>query len=172
MEETRIFDLFSKQWALVTAGTLEEYNTCTVSWGSMGTLWTRPGKSGSVITVYIHPSRYTCDFLKKNDTFTVSFFAPEHRKALGYLGSHSGRNEDKVAKSGLSPVSFKDSVTFKEAKTTFLCRKIYAAPFDKEGIADDVKDYYITHPQAFPLDEEGNWNPHWIFIGEVIEVKE
>ena len=33
--------------------------------------------------------------------FTLSHFAPEQKKALGYLGSHSGRNGDKFEKSGL-----------------------------------------------------------------------
>lgn len=58
-KEIRIFDLFQNQWGLVAAGTPEAFNCCAVSWGSMGTLWTRPGKTGSVITVYLHPSRYT-----------------------------------------------------------------------------------------------------------------
>ena len=40
------FDLFRKQWALVTAGTPEHFNACTISWGSLGTLWTRPGSTG------------------------------------------------------------------------------------------------------------------------------
>ncbi len=172
MEEAKIFDLFRKQWALVSAGTIEKFNTCTVSWGSMGTIWTRPGKSGSAVTVYIHPSRYTCEFLKECEIFTVSFYPQECRKALGYLGSHSGRDEDKVAASGLTPLAFGDSVTFREAKTTFLCRKVYGAPFDKTGLADDIKEYYASRPEAFPPDEDGDWNPHWIFIGEVIDVKE
>ena len=49
-KEYKVFELFQKQWALVTAGNMEKFNSCTVSWGSMGTLWTRPGKTGSVIT--------------------------------------------------------------------------------------------------------------------------
>ena len=45
-KDYKVFDMFAKQWALVTAGNMEDYNTCTVSWGSLGTIWTRPGKSG------------------------------------------------------------------------------------------------------------------------------
>ena len=61
-KEYKIFEMFHKDWALVTAGNIQHHNTCTVGWGSMGTLWTRSGK-GAVMTVYIHPARYTCDFL-------------------------------------------------------------------------------------------------------------
>ena len=56
------FHIFDKQWALVTAGTLEDYNTMTISWGGLGTLWSRP-----VATVYVKPVRYTYHFLEKND---------------------------------------------------------------------------------------------------------
>ena len=61
--EFKVFDLFRDRWALVTAGTMERFNTCTVGWGSLGTLWTRPGKSGSVATVYLYETRYTREFL-------------------------------------------------------------------------------------------------------------
>ena len=42
-----VFERFEKQWALVTAGTPEHFNGCTVGWGCMGTLWNRP-----VVTVF------------------------------------------------------------------------------------------------------------------------
>ncbi len=167
-----IFELFHKQWALVTAGKLEHFNTCTVSWGSMGTLWTRPGKSGEVITVYIHPGRYTQEFLISNDTFTVSFFQEKDRKALGYLGSHSGREEDKVAAAGLTPIAMGNSVTFEEATLTFLCRKVYQHSFEWEDIATDVQEYYKANPKVFPCNENGEWQSHWMFIGEIIDVME
>lgn len=117
-KDYKIFDLFKNQWALVSAGDIDNFNACTVSWGSFGTLWTRPGKDGATITVYIHPGRYTNEFMKKSDVFTVSFFSEEYRKALGYMGSHSGRNEDKAAVAGLTPLSVDNSVMFKEASIT------------------------------------------------------
>ena len=163
------FDLFRKQWALATAGTPDDFNACTISWGSLGTLWTRPGSTGQVITIYIHPGRYTHDLLLKNDTFTVSFFPEECRSALSYMGSHSGRNENKAASAGLTPVAMGNSVAFEEACTTFLCRKVYQAPFAKEGVADDVREYYQAHPDVYPPEENGEWRPHWMFIGEVID---
>ena len=164
-----IFELFRKQWALVTAGTPEHFNACTVSWGSMGTLWTRPGGSGQVITAYSHPGRYTHELLLQNDTFTVSFFPEECRPALSYMGAHSGRDEDKTTAAGLTPVKMGESITFEQASLTFLCRKVYQAPFAKEGVADDVREYYQAHPDVYPPEKNGEWRPHWMFIGEVID---
>jgi flavin reductase (DIM6/NTAB) family NADH-FMN oxidoreductase RutF len=171
-KEYKIFKMFREQWALVTAGNIEKFNTCTVGWGSLGTLWTRNGKNGSTVTVYLHPTRYTREVLQQNDIFTVSFFPNEYRKALGYLGTHSGRNEDKVSASGLSPISIDQGVTFKEANLTFVCRKLYQHQLSKEDIAKDVQDYYIANPKVYPLNENGEWEPHWLFIGEIINVKD
>ena len=169
-ESMPVFELFRKQWALVTAGTPDHFNACTVSWGSMGTLWTRPEGSGQVITAYIHPGRYTHELLLQHDTFTVSFFPEKCRPALSYMGAHSGRNEDKTAAAGLTPIAMEDSVTFEQASLTFLCRKLYQAPFAKEGIAAEVREYYQAHPAVYPPDANGEWRPHWMFIGEITDV--
>lgn len=171
-KDYKVFELFAKQWALVTAGNKEHYNTCTVSWGSMGTIWTRPGKTGSTLTVYLHPARYTRDVLLESDTFTVSFFPKEQRKALALLGSRSGRDRDKVAEAGLMPVAAGSGVTFEEATLTFVCKKLYQHPLAKEDIASEIQEYYKADPKAYPVDENGEWQPHWVFMGEVVEVVE
>lgn len=171
-KEYKIFDMFSKQWALVTAGDMKKFNTCTVSWGSLGTLWTRPGKNGAIVTIYVHPSRYTREFLEKNDIFTVSFYSDEHRKALGYLGSHSGRNENKVQTSGMTPIVIDGGISFEEANLTFVCKKIYQHQFDKNDIAPDVQDYYKSNPRVYPVNKDGEWEPHIVFVGEIIATKE
>lgn len=171
-KDYKVFDMFKEQWALVSAGNIDDFNSCTVGWGSLGTLWTRPGKSGAVVTVYIHPSRYTWDFFIQNEIFTVSFFPSKYKGALGYMGSHSGRNENKAEGAGLTAVSIGESVTYEEANLTFLCRKICQQAFSKENLPTDVQDYYKSNPEVFPPDEEGEWQPHWLFIGEIIEVED
>ncbi len=47
-KEYKVFDIFNNQWGLVTAGDLSNYNTCTIAWGSFGTIWgvAGPGKAG------------------------------------------------------------------------------------------------------------------------------
>lgn len=87
---TDIFKLFDDHWALVTAGTPEDYNTMTISWGSLGTIWAPRGNGRQIATIYIKPSRYTFNYLEKSDYYTISFFPEEKRKDLAYLGSHSG----------------------------------------------------------------------------------
>ena len=148
--------VFNKEWALVTAGTMDNYNTMTIGWGGLGTLWSKP-----VATVYVKPCRYTHSFLENNEYFTVSFFDAEHKKALGVLGTKSGRDGDKIAEVGFKAVTCGESVTFEQAKLTLLCKKIYKHDIDVNAVPEyAVKGYY--------LEEE----PHTIFIGEVIDIIE
>ena len=32
-----VFEMFNDRWALATAGSIDDYNTMTIAWGSMGT---------------------------------------------------------------------------------------------------------------------------------------
>lgn len=163
-EGCRIFELFAQRWGIVTAGAMENFNSCTISWGSLGTLWGRP-----VATVYVHPARHTSRFLENSDYFTVSFYDERHREALAYMGAHSGRDGDKAAAAGLAPIAFGQSVTYEEAETTLLCKKLYAHPFDKGALAPEIQAMYAAAPAVYP-DFQGGWQPHIVFVGEVIDV--
>ena len=101
------FTKIGKQWMLVTAGDREKFNTMTASWGAAGVIW---GKN--TVTVYIRPQRYTKEFIDAKETFTLSFYKEEYRKALSLLGSVSGRDRDKVKEAGLTPVPVEDTMPF------------------------------------------------------------
>lgn len=168
----KAFQLFGRQMPLVTAGSLEHFNSCTIGWGSLGNLWSRAGTNSPTVTVYVYPSRYTFDFMTASDTFTVNFLPEEYRDAIGYMGSHSGREGDKAKAAGLTPIPFGNGVTYQEAELTFLCKKLCQQPFDKDAIHPEIQAYYQSKPGVYPPDENGNWQTHYLFIGEVIDVLE
>ena len=114
------FTKIGKEWLLITAGTVDNCNTMTASWGGLGFLWNR-----NVATVYIRPQRYTKLFVDDNDTFTLSFFGRDFRKALTYLGQTSGRDEDKIATAGLTSYLLENTVGFEEAEMIFVMKKCY-----------------------------------------------
>ena len=148
------FEAFNNDWALVTAGTREHYNTMTISWGGLGTLWGKP-----VATVYVKPVRYTHEFLESNDYFTVSFYPEAYKKALGLLGTKSGRDGDKVAEAGLTPVFLDGAVTFKQAKVTLVCKKIYRQDMDTAAMPPEVVDSFYTQEA-----------PHTMYIAQVLQI--
>lgn len=55
---------------------------------------------------------------------------------MAYLGTHSGRDEDKVSRAGLTPVFGADCTWFEEAKLVLVCRKLYHAPLLEKGFTD------------------------------------
>ena len=50
----------------------------------------------------------------------------EYRKELQYLGTASGRDEDKIAKANLTVKEYEDVPYFEEGRLIFICRKLYA----------------------------------------------
>lgn len=147
------FTKFDQDWALLTAGSREHFNGMTISWGSLGTIWHK-----SIITVYVRPDRYTWQFLRDSDVFTVSFYPESCRKALTLMGTLSGRDGDKVAVAGLTPRFLPEGVTFEEAAETFVCRKIYMAPMAYEDVPPEARRIYQNGIQ-----------PHYIIMGEVVD---
>lgn len=152
--------LISEGWLLITAGTKERgFNTMTASWGHLGAIWgQREGKPTAI--VYIRPQRYTKEFVDREESFTLSFFPEECKKALGYLGSHSGRDEDKISKVGLTPVFGDNSVWFEEATLVMNCRKLYHAPLLEDGFVDKE-----LVEQNYPRRDF-----HEMYVGEIMKV--
>ena len=148
--------LFDRNWALLTAGHAGDLNTMTISWGSLGELWNKP-----VVTVYVSCDRYTHEFMEREDRFTVAFFPEQYRPALTYLGTHSGRDSDKIAESGLT-LEFLASgqPSFAEADMVIEARKIYGAPFTPEGFGDVPSSFYTSRGIGV----------HSVYIGEIEHV--
>ena len=144
--------------ALVTAGTeASGWNTMTIGWGSAGTLWSKP-----TVTVYVHPWRYTHEFLLREDYFTVQLFGPEHSRDMGILGSKSGRDGDKVALTSLTPVALEHGMTFAEATTTIVCKKWYTQAIDLASVPADVM---ARLGGRLYVDAA-----HTMFVGEIVDV--
>ena len=148
--------LIGKAWMLVSAGNAKSFNTMTAQWGHLGAIW-----NGDMPTsvIYLRPQRYTRTFVDKENYYTLSFFDEAYKKDLMYLGTHSGRDEDKLAKISLTPVFSDESVYFKEAKMVFVCRKIYKGVLHEECFIDQdiLKKNYPEH------------DFHYVYIGEIVK---
>ena len=145
---------FHGDWALVAAGNMDDHNAMTVSWGGIGCLWNKP-----VATVYVRPNRHTYGYFEANDYFTVSFYPGEYKKALGLMGTKSGRDCDKEAEAGLTPIPCGESVTFAQAGKTLLCRKLYHQDMELDRFPENVKTRFFGSEPA-----------HRMYIGEIIEI--
>jgi flavin reductase (DIM6/NTAB) family NADH-FMN oxidoreductase RutF len=147
------FQLIGKEWMLITAGTMDNFNTMTAAWGAFGFLWNLP-----VTHIYVRPQRYTYDFVEEHEYYTLSFFDKSHKNILTYCGSHSGKNFDKVKETGLTPIETRlGSVFFDQAKLVIECKKIYFEDINPENFADRLIN------RNYP-----NKDYHRMYVGKVI----
>ena len=148
--------MFADDWMLLSAGKDTSMNMMTIAWGALGELWGKP-----VVTVYVSTDRYTYKFLEDNEYFTVTAFPEQFRDKLQYLGSVSGRDEDKVKGSGLTPEFTKlGNPIYKEANLAIECKKIYAEQFKKELMSIEQRQWY----------DEKKLGVHVMYIGEIVNV--
>jgi flavin reductase (DIM6/NTAB) family NADH-FMN oxidoreductase RutF len=142
--QIRPLHLFHTQWALVTSGDFAagDYNTMTIGWGALGTMWSKP-----FAFVAVRHSRYTYTFMQKYDSFTVTAFPAVHHAALSLLGTKSGRDGDKITESGLTPQAGQvvAAPVFAEAEIVLECRKIYADDLNPAHFLDDSIYKHYPH---------------------------
>jgi flavin reductase (DIM6/NTAB) family NADH-FMN oxidoreductase RutF len=147
------FKLIGKDWMLITGGAPDKFNTMTASWGGLGVLWER-----KVAFCFIRPTRYTYEFVERSENFTLSFFEEHYRKAMTFVGTHSGRDTDKIKETGLTPVKENGRVYFKEARLVLACRKLYFQDISPDRFLDP------TINEMYPQKDY-----HRMYVGEIVK---
>ncbi len=140
---------------LITSGSKDNINVMTASWGGLGVFWDKPSAF-----CFVSPQRYSISTMDKGDTYTISFYTDAYKDALQYCGSASGRNEDKIKGSGLTPIKTPSGATaFSEAWMILECKKTIAQPLSQDAVTDK--------------DASKEWSKnglHKMYIGEILSV--
>ncbi|MCI1734659.1 MAG: flavin reductase [Bacilli bacterium] len=153
------FKLMDKDWMLVTAKKGDKVNAMTASWGELGYLW-----NVNVATCFIRQSRFTKEFLEAADTFSLTFYDhPKYAKELGYFGTVSGRDEDKIKKTGFTVLEEENTPYFKEARLVLICQKIAKVP-----LTEDTFLVPFIHQDWYTKQYEGDY--HDIYFGKILKV--
>ncbi len=150
------FQLVGRDWMLITAGTIDSFNTMTASWGTLGHLWER-----DVAICFVRPQRHTYGFMERGGVYTLSFYEEAWRPALDYCGSHSGREVDKARETGLVPFETPGgAVAFEQARLVLECRKLYAGDIREDNFLDPalVDEVY------------GRRDFHRFYVGQITRV--
>ena len=149
------FELKNK-WMLISAQKTDgSVNTMTASWGGFGIMWNK-----NVVFIFIRPQRYTKEFVDISDSFSLTFFDESYKKALAYLGKASGRDEDKINKSGLTVVNQENVPYFEEAELTIIAKKLFVQPLSESSFLTEkeIKQWY---PEK---------DFHYMYIAEITKV--
>ena len=146
------FHLIAKDWMLLSAGKIDNFNNMTASWGGLGNLWNK-----NVAFIFVRPPRHTYKFIETNDFFTINFFEEKYREILNLSGKKSGRDIDKMKGIGLTPIESENkSVYYSEARLIFECKKIYFQDILPENFLDD--SIILKYPEK---------DFHRMYVGEI-----
>ena len=176
-KEINVFDYASdilaelKKGVLVTTRVDDKINSMTISWGMLGIDWAMP-----VFITFIRTGRFTHEMLRRNPRFTVNIPRGDAsaRSILAFCGTQSGRDCDKVARLGLTPVwpdasgaPAPDAVpAIAQLPLTLECRVVYSQLQNDAAIPQHVKDRF--YPAAAPGTAAGaNQDYHTVFYGEI-----
>ena len=149
-----VFKLIGKEWMLITAGQDGNFNMMTASWGGLGFLWGLP-----VSFIFVRPQRYTFEFMEQHTNYTLSFYSSKYRDVLNLCGTKSGRDIDKVAETGLTPLTMDSgAVYFAESRLVLECRKLYTHDLSaQQFLNDDIPT------RAYAAEDY-----HRMYVGEIV----
>ena len=130
------------QGILLTTAAEGKVNTMTIGWGTIGIEWGKP-----IFVAYVRDSRYTMEMLGKNPEFTVNVpLGQVDQKILGYCGTKSGRDTDKIADLGLT-LEPGDTVSvpgIQELPLTLECKVLYAQKQENDKLPAPLVDRYYA----------------------------
>ncbi|MGL5720998.1 MAG: flavin reductase family protein [Brevinema sp.] len=142
-------------WALLGASHQNETNAMTISWGFTGYIWEK-----HTVMAFVRPQRHTQHIIHGAETFSLSFFDESFKAKLGYMGSKSGKDEDKIAQSGLKMSLQQGAPVFEEANLVIICKKLYTGRIEESGFIDPSISSDIYPQKDF----------HHIYIGEQVTI--
>ena len=90
---------------------------------------------------------YFKEFVDEEGYFSLCVMDKSFKTQMAYLGSVSGRDEDKIGKTGLTPVYADNTVYFEEAKLVLVCKKVYQSELQESGFLyqDTIDENYPQH---------------------------
>ena len=147
--------------ALVTAKADGEVNSMTIGWGTLGTEWAKP-----IFTVFVRQSRHTKPLLDKNGEFTINvpLKGVDRKAILGFCGSKSGRDVNKIKEMDLH-LEEPDVISvpgIKELPITLECRVVYKQDQNLSLLDEDKRlRYYAPNTP-----NDGDY--HTAYYGEVL----
>lgn len=133
-----LFQLVGKDFYAVTAGTKEHYNSMIGSGGGFGLFFKKP-----TTWCLFRKDRYTLELIKKEQTYTLSFFPDKYKEQMIFLGRTSGRDSDKMKEVELNSIQTPSgNMSFKESKLIIECAlTAITTPNSTDFYSQESKDY-------------------------------
>ena len=131
-------------------------NAMTIGWAQIGIIWGR-----KILSVMVRPSRYTYGCIETTRDFTVCAPYADMAKHVACCGTESGRDHDKFAECGFTPLPSAaiKSPGIAECGLLYQCQVV--------NFADFVPDHLL--PQVC-TECYSSGDYHRIYFGEIMNV--
>ena len=153
------------QGVLLTTMAQGRVNTMTIGWGFMGIDWKLP-----VFVTLVRSGRFSRTLLDKNPEFSVNIPVGNfERRILGFAGTTSGRDVDKIGALSLHTVpGYQINVpAILELPLTLECKVIYQKQQDPSAIPVELREAW--HPQHVDSSAPGaNRDYHIAYYGAIV----
>ena len=150
---------------LLTTKADGKVNTMTIGWGTLGIEWAKP-----VFITFVREHRFTRSQLDTSGEFTVNIPLGEfNKKILGYCGTHSGKDTDKIADLDLTQEDGEKvaAPAIRELPLTLECKIIYKQKQELSALPPEIQR------QSYPQDVDSlycgsNKDIHIAYYGEIV----
>ena len=132
-------------------------NIITIAWA--GTVCTNP----PMVSISVRPTRYSYDMIRETGEFVINLVTEPLTRACDYCGVVSGRDVDKFAKTGLTPIAVEGvSVPgIAESPVSIACRVVEERAlgshtmFLAEVVGVTADDRYLDETGRFDINGTG-----------------
>lgn len=142
--------------AFLTTKVDGKVNTMTIAWGGINYVWNKP-----LFVAYVRYTRDTYEMLEKGSEYTINIpLSNQLKSELGYCGSKSGRDFDKIKECGLHLIPGRkiDTPIILECELHLECKVIYKQAMEPGMIPQEIKDRFYR-----------NNDYHVIYYGEILD---
>ena len=151
---------------LLTTKNGEKVDTMTIGWGTLGVEWGMP-----IFVAFVREGRFTREQLDASREFTVNVpYGEFDQKILGYCGTRTGRDTDKVSDLNLTLVESElvKAPGIRELPLTLECKVLYRQLQDKDAIPAFIREK--MYPEHLDSSNPGaNQDYHIAYYGQIVK---
>ncbi len=135
--------------AMVSCGTMEKPNIITIAW--TGNVSSSPAK----VSISVRPERYSYGLIKESSEFVLNLTTAALVRAADFCGVRSGREVDKFAQLGLTPLPAREVACplVGESPVNLECRVCDVIPLGSHDLF--LADVLAVHVEEELVDDHG-----------------
>ena len=171
-QEIEVFDYAKEIVSAIPKGVLlttrveDKVNTMTIGWGPLGVEWGLP-----IFVAFVREGRFTREQLDASMEFTVNVpYGDFDKKILGYCGTKTGRDTDKIGDMNLTLVESElvKVPGIRELPLTLECKVLYRQLQEKDSIPEFIREK--MYPENLDSSNPGaNRDYHVAYYGQIVK---